>query len=560
MVIAVIMGHRCAREQIESTGGVSVHHLENQFMNEVKARGFTRDATIYDIEPTVIRGKSARVTCPRDGRRGAAYVDVVPRGDSAPATHMLSYCWGYQVGDIVDALVAHCKRQSLDLRRVFVWICCLCINQHRVQEAKSASVRFDEFRKTFESRVVSIGHVLALLTPWENPAYTHRVWCVFEMYVATELEDHCKVEVIMPPRETIEFEKALVYGGLDSVWKAMGTVHVEHAEASVPSDKQHIMELVDDGPGTVQLNAAVVSRLRDFFVMSSSAHVMAAISYENAGREFVHTCATVAELLEHVGRFQKALDLIQKTLELLERHDNLTTFESALLMRIEAVVRRRLVGEYTWRKQWQDREEMLEVAHVRCDFARNIHRTLKTLDKSEGASLLTIKGILHGLPEYDRGGNRKETPNGLYDQMSCFTSAYSIREKLGLLECLEGASLVRNIGVCFYYQKDYEIAERHFLDSKELFKVSDCMSSPECAALMQNLGDLRRDQGRFPEALDAYTEAKEISLRTGTTRTFPYKRLLRNARIMLEGLGWHEEAAKFEEKTKSPTSCCGART
>ena len=48
------------------------------------------------------------------------------------ATIMLSYTWGYTFGAIGSALTAFCAKHGLDPRTTHVWICCMCINQHRV--------------------------------------------------------------------------------------------------------------------------------------------------------------------------------------------------------------------------------------------------------------------------------------------------------------------------------------------------------------------------------------------------------------------------------------------
>jgi hypothetical protein len=114
------------------------------------------DARPYDVDKPLFREKSKAQTCPRDGLPGCAFVDHVhtvrpsPRllvhctGARAPclqtyggehtgrATIMLSYTWGYTFGAIGSALMAFCAKHGLDPRTTHVWICCICINQHRV--------------------------------------------------------------------------------------------------------------------------------------------------------------------------------------------------------------------------------------------------------------------------------------------------------------------------------------------------------------------------------------------------------------------------------------------
>ena len=80
---------------------VSVHYLQTQFWKEVRAAGYNRKSPIYELEnlsgpPGVIRQKGQNVTCPVDGKRGAAYVHCISGQDNVGrATYMLSYTWRY---------------------------------------------------------------------------------------------------------------------------------------------------------------------------------------------------------------------------------------------------------------------------------------------------------------------------------------------------------------------------------------------------------------------------------------------------------------------------------
>ena len=113
-----------------STLGVSVYHLEQVFLGEVCSANdsttgspLTRDSKIYEIENLqgphgVICMKGMNTTCPVDRRKGAAYVHCLQGEDHVgPATHMLSYTWGYSIGDIVDTLSDYCHQNNLDPKR-----------------------------------------------------------------------------------------------------------------------------------------------------------------------------------------------------------------------------------------------------------------------------------------------------------------------------------------------------------------------------------------------------------------------------------------------------------
>ena len=87
-----------------------------------------QEAKIYEIEPGVIRATGAEKLCPRDHRKGAAYVDAIDADAVGRATMMLSYTWNYTVRDIVEGLVEYCDTAGLEEGSTYVWICCLCIS------------------------------------------------------------------------------------------------------------------------------------------------------------------------------------------------------------------------------------------------------------------------------------------------------------------------------------------------------------------------------------------------------------------------------------------------
>lgn len=102
----------------------------------------------------------------QDSLIGSAFVDTVHGEDNVgPATHMLSYTWKYKIGDIVDSLQHWSTDMVLDPKRLDIWMCWACVNQHRVQEMrqKGEVVPFEQFKEVFEGRVKSIGKNLGRL-------------------------------------------------------------------------------------------------------------------------------------------------------------------------------------------------------------------------------------------------------------------------------------------------------------------------------------------------------------------------------------------------------------
>ena len=116
-----------------SLRGISSLCFESTFLQEVLQAGHRREDPVYAVEEDVIRRRGAHLRCPADGRQSTSYVDALATKPLVDQSEfMLSYSWGYAVGAISDAL-----RDALGSQEHrYVWICCLCINQHRVKEAQ----------------------------------------------------------------------------------------------------------------------------------------------------------------------------------------------------------------------------------------------------------------------------------------------------------------------------------------------------------------------------------------------------------------------------------------
>ena len=242
--------------------GVSVYWLQTGFLQDVYKAGLTKEATVYQIENLhdeehhgVLRNKGSQVRCPLDGKLGSAYVHALGEDPDAvgQATVMLSYTWGYKVGDIVETLSDFCQSRDLDAKRTYVWICCLCVNQHRVADnyKMGRMVPFEAFRSTFHHRVVGIGHLLAMLSPWNDPAYLKRAWCIFEVFTASI--NNCTVTFAMAPSDKQHLLDKARDKDMGRVIEKM--VHIisntkfKDAEASHSDDRWNIMRIVDECHG-----------------------------------------------------------------------------------------------------------------------------------------------------------------------------------------------------------------------------------------------------------------------------------------------------------------------
>jgi len=315
----------------EKPKGVSVYWLKHGFLQEVVDFGLDENATIYTIENLdstengVIRKKGENMKCPTDGRLGASYLDCLEGDENVgPANIMLSYGWGYTIGEIVDTLSEHCDTHYLDPKCTYVWICCLCNNQHRVAEQRRDGivVPFDEFRHIFHERMITIGRVMAIMSPWNEPLYLTRVWCIFELYTANAIG--CELIITTPPKERKKLEDALIdYKTMDVFFDALIWTKIENAEASEPNDKHRIFTMVKEGPGFIGLNNEMNMLLRERVgnaILDGLENYESQVSDASTDLDFADSCNHVGLALhEHFSAHDTAISLMKKALTIYER-------------------------------------------------------------------------------------------------------------------------------------------------------------------------------------------------------------------------------------------------
>jgi hypothetical protein len=261
----------------QSLSGVSVHNLSHTLLPAaIKATRvpFLRkgaivqppaeDAvTIAHTVTALVMVSCATSTCPRDGQPGCAYVDSLSGPDhTGPASALLSYSWAYHISDVVGALTEWTKVHHRDPARTYVWICSLCLNQHRM----AARLTPDELAAEFGPRVTAIGRILPPLDRWDSPGYLTRAWCLFELFTAIRNSRGVEVNILLPPSQRAAFVDAMRvanYGALEAV---LDGIQSEEATASSPADLVAIRGCVAALPGGFSaLNEAVRGQLRRWF-------------------------------------------------------------------------------------------------------------------------------------------------------------------------------------------------------------------------------------------------------------------------------------------------------
>lgn len=295
---------------VEIPIGISVHCLRHTLLREVEEAGLNETSTIYEIED-VIKNKSETTVSPIDNTLGAAYVDcLVGHENIGPADRILSYASAYTIGYIIDTLEEYCSNNCLDPKQTYIWICCICSNQHRV----GMNVSFDTFHANVRNTMTSIGRVLAMVAPLDKPVYLTRLWCLFELFNA------CDVEIIMPPQQKQTMLKGL--GGYNAFVKALCTIDITKAEVSKENDRAMIMQLIERRFGISTFNNKVNNLLAEsIFKMVSAAVNECAEQSEDASidLDYADLCFNVGQVMLENETYDTALALYYKGLEVREK-------------------------------------------------------------------------------------------------------------------------------------------------------------------------------------------------------------------------------------------------
>ena len=526
--------------------GVSVHWLQTKFLSEVDAFCSESNSTsanlsrhtvaVYNIEPW-IRTKGASSACPVDNRKGSSYVHALWASDdpeehtaSGRANYMLSYGWKYIVTDIVDTLADFCATKELDPKTTYIWICCLCNNQHRVKEmeALGTTVPFEEFQEIFYRNVTGVKNILAMMSPWQKPIYLTRIWCIFELFTAHS-NAACSITIIMPPKERADLQQQLLAKGaqeaLNSLFETLATTKVQDATASIEEDRVSILKLINDINGSyTALNHRVNDLLRDWAVetVKSLAPQVGDIHSKNAAEIFSHIGSVLYQQGDYKGalvEFNKALAIKEAVLGK-DHPETASTYGSIGSVLLEK-------GDYEGalmenRKALAIEEVVLGKDHPNTAITyNNIGSALSNQGKYDSALVEYRKAAdtaerIWGMDHPNTATFYNNIGSVLSDQGKYDGALVEYRKAADTAERIWGidhpttATFYNNIGKVLYEQKDYSGALVEFRRSLTIAEAALEVDHPTNAITLNNIGNILYQQGDCEDALVEYRKALAI--------------------------------------------------
>ena len=137
----------------------------------------------------------------------------------------------------------------------YFWFDLFVNNQHQATDHP-----FEWWCTTFQASIGAIGHVMLVMSPWDQPTPITRSWCLWEIFSA--MQAAARIEVVIPTSQRAQLkEKIIAYDKV--VLAAIMGIDAERAEAFKPQDRDSIAQVVTRCIGFAALNNRVRDHLRD---------------------------------------------------------------------------------------------------------------------------------------------------------------------------------------------------------------------------------------------------------------------------------------------------------
>ncbi|KAF0699160.1 Aste57867_10255 [Aphanomyces stellatus] len=189
------------------------------------------------------------------------------------ATWFVSHAWNYLFLDVINALDHFMDEHNMTSEKdsAGLWFCLFNNNQHDVREQP-----FWYWFTTFKTALTTIGNVVMVFSPWNNPTTLTRSWCVCEVFVA--IECNARFEVALSKREKETFLEHIKEN--DVVEIMLAKINSANSTSTFPSDRDNIFDLIEQGPGFQKLDRMVFGVLEAWVVRTLETQIALASTAE----------------------------------------------------------------------------------------------------------------------------------------------------------------------------------------------------------------------------------------------------------------------------------------
>ncbi|EGD78506.1 mbre TPR repeat protein [Salpingoeca rosetta] len=428
------------------------------------------------------------VVIPRTKAKQCAYVDVMDSQHvGRKATVFVSHAWRYKIVDVIGTLLEFAGEQGEDdgedKAQVFFWFDLFINNQNT---DITANLPQEWWSTTFKESIAAIGHVLLVLTPWHDPVPLTRAWCLWEIFCSASQED-VQLTIRLPNAERDALKEA-VLETFEAVTDAMVRVQAERADAWDPKDKEMIFKAIEDGVGFLHLNKVVKDQMRNWCFSEMLSFVEPADDEQVDTPQFARLCYNVGVSLKTAGRYDHALSLFERSLNIyLERHGpehaNVAGVYDAMAQVYESK------GEHDRAQEY---------------FQKSLQIALDTLGEEHPSTAGTygkLGGVYESNGEYDRAIE--------YYQKSLKIQLDTLGEKH-----LDIATTYNGLGQVYSSKGEYDRAIHYYHKCLQTYLETLGKKHPYTATAYNNLGLVYKSKGEHDHAVEYFQQSLQIKLDT----------------------------------------------
>mmetsp|Transcript_56417 Transcript_56417/g.132316 ORF Transcript_56417/g.132316 Transcript_56417/m.132316 type:complete len:812 (+) Transcript_56417:44-2479(+) len=492
--------------------GVSVGHLNDVLLPQLKA------AYRHEADPDFYSFQDHRKA--RGASSQWSYVETLDMREVGKATLVVSCPWTCGVRTCVDVIGRWCANRGLELRRCFVWHCAFCCRQGRSKQPCC-----EDPELMLVQRMQSIPNLLAVLTPWPEPSFVERAWCLLELQAAVRA-DGCCVELQMADSDEDLFRLGLQDGSADKMWSRLKQTDIQTCRESA-SNKPSLVKRV--AANSELINATVRSTLQEWFTEKA----IRVLRHELRARDqrSLSACANLADLLVRAAEFGRAEEVLEEGQAQVRSLGAENTTDHASLLRVLALSKME-------QRMHAEAEEAYRQAVL-------VYQMAGAIQTREYATTLEQLGrVLQALAR----------PS---EALSIYQDARKALEAAGKLYSEQGAELLLKMAAC---AKEANLGNEEtalYQQAKEILEALGQTRSPTYMAVLENLGRSLMSQGQHGDALTLLLQAKAVMDAQDPSRFPGYGPLLTNIGECLFNLGRAQEAMRYFNRARANLSSAG---
>jgi tetratricopeptide (TPR) repeat protein len=524
--------------------GISVNWIKRGFWEELQASNLTTNDTMLTVLEKVIRPKCVTQTV-------SSYRASLPTKHTGPASLLISYVDESTVADVINSLDDFCRTHGHKDESVHVWMHGLCEPLADDENRSSNAVNNDQRSKALHQRISSIGHVLAIMTPWTHPLIWNQAACLSEIYAAHQIRG-CKLTLVLPPAQTAAVFDALVgdlYAPIATLYKALDDLRVESSDPSL-AIKPHQITQGLQGIFHSWIRNVLKAQVQEHCIFNADAVNSAAtavmVADENNpptrrpsitladGKEIalevfqLQLCNKMGLLFWNYGEYKAALELLEDALGMTERmygeeHESTATFYQNIA-NVCFDMGRYEVARQTYHQVLILMEALLPEHHPRiggmCTKLGHLYRIIDDFDKAmeyhQRALTVHVKhhhGSSHNLASAD---SYNDIGNVLYSTGNNDAALIEFRKALGIQQSILGtgkhqtlALTHAQIGMVMKAKGNLEDALKEYQTAAMIQEASIGTDHVQTAPTYENLTSVFRCQDNLDAALEVCRKSKD---------------------------------------------------